>query len=83
MSATIERTFTSRREADLAVERLVQEHGFERTDIFVSAEGNANSAGDVQSNDGAANGPILVSIDLDDESRSDLVESVFNEFDAG
>ena len=43
--ATITATFNTRRQADLAVEHLVQEHGIERTNIFVVAEGPENSAG--------------------------------------
>ncbi len=81
MSRTIERTFDSRQKADLAVERLVQEHGFERTDIFVSAEGDENSAGEADDIDAAHNGPISVSIDLDDDSRRSLVEAVFDELE--
>ena len=37
--------FATRRDAELAVEHLVQEHGFERTDIFIEAQGAQNSAG--------------------------------------
>lgn len=37
--------FETRREAELAVEHLVQEHGVARTDIFVRAKGESNSAG--------------------------------------
>lgn len=45
MECTIRAEFETRREADLAVEHLVQEHGVPRTDIFVRARGEANSAG--------------------------------------
>ncbi len=45
MSETIIGRFDSRRSADLAVEHLVQEHGVERTDIFVQAAAEENSAG--------------------------------------
>lgn len=45
MECTIRADFETRREADLAVEHLVQEHGVSRTDIFVRARGEANSAG--------------------------------------
>lgn len=38
-------TFSSREAADLAVEHLVQEHGVDRTAIFVEAVGDSNSAG--------------------------------------
>lgn len=37
--------FATRREADLAIEHLVQEHGIERTDIFVQSAVDANTAG--------------------------------------
>lgn len=45
MPHTIGASFTSRRAAELAVERLVQEHGIDRTAITVRAEGEHNSAG--------------------------------------
>lgn len=82
MGLTVERNFTSRKQADLAVERLVQEHGFERTDIFVSAKGDGNSAGETPGDNGADNEPISVSIDLEDESQAALVKDVFDEIDA-
>ncbi len=77
MGRTIERSFSTREKAELAVEHLVQEHGFERTDIFVAADGADNSAG----TSGAGSGLISVSIDLDDDSRATLVEAVFDELE--
>jgi hypothetical protein len=91
MSSTIERTFNSRREAELAVERLVQEHGFERTDIFVSPAGQENSAGETTSggdtsthleeerNDAPLGDAISISIDVNDDARAALVTRVFDE----
>lgn len=93
MSTTIERTFATRRQAELAIEHLVQEHGFERTDIFVAPEGQENSAGEDVSgadratiaederDDAAMESRIVVSIDLEDESMAQTVEAVFSEFD--
>ena len=93
MSTTIERTFDTRRQAELAIEHLVQEHGFERTDIFVAPEGPQNSAGkdvggadnatvlEAERNDSAIYSGIVVSIDLEDDSLADTVKSVFSEFD--
>lgn len=37
--------FATRREAELAVEHLVQDHGLDRNAITVRAEGTQNSAG--------------------------------------
>ncbi|MFN4016635.1 MAG: hypothetical protein ACK4JB_14945 [Reyranella sp.] len=45
MERTIVTLFETRRDADLAVEHLVQEHGVARTDIFIRAGGQSNSAG--------------------------------------
>jgi hypothetical protein len=42
---TITASFATRREAELAVEHLVQEHGVERSAISVRAAGEANTAG--------------------------------------
>jgi hypothetical protein len=74
---TIFARFETRRDADVAVEHLVQQHGIERTDVVIQAEGAANSAGskiagaDVESGhpgvekhgDPALNGPIEVLVD--------------------
>lgn len=93
MSTTIERTFATRRQAELAIEHLVQEHGFERTDIFVAPEGQENSAGqdvsgadnatvlESERDDAAVESRIVVSVDLEDDSMTETVESVFSEFD--
>jgi hypothetical protein len=45
MEQTVVAYFDNRREAELAVEHLIQEHGIERTDIFLQAQGQANTAG--------------------------------------
>ena len=45
MAGIIVATFDTRRDADIAVEHLVQEHGIDRADILVSALGTANTAG--------------------------------------
>jgi hypothetical protein len=43
--STIVGSFETRRDAEIAVEHLVQEYGIERTDIFIRAPGEANTAG--------------------------------------
>ena len=45
MDRTIVANFDTRRDAETAVEHLVQEHGIERADIFIRAPGTANTAG--------------------------------------
>jgi hypothetical protein len=92
LGTTIEGTFSTRRDAELAIEHLVQEHGFERTDIFVSPEGSENSAGETASgsdleaknedarSDAPLGSAIIVSIDVEDEAKSSVIESVFAEF---
>ena len=93
MSTTLTGRFQSRSQADLVVEHLVQEIGIERTDIFVSAEGSDNSAGTAAGGaDGSAigqaarddvplAGPIMVSVDLQDETHVDVVRTALAEFE--
>ena len=96
MSRTIEGAFETRRDAEMAVERLVQEFGVERTDIFIAAEGEENSAGDARAgsdiesrapssparDDAALGGKITVSVDLDDNSMIGRISEAFTEFNA-
>jgi hypothetical protein len=89
---TLSHSFSTRRGAELAVERLVQEHGIERTDIFIAPEGNENSAGAPPFDDmsdrpsdekrqSALASPICVSVDLQDDMEVALVKKVFAEVD--
>jgi hypothetical protein len=45
MERTVIGSFATRRDAEIAVEHLVQEHGISRADVFISAPGDANSSG--------------------------------------
>ena len=49
MGTNVTGKFHSREDADAVVERLVQEYGVNRADIFVAAAGTENSAGDERS----------------------------------
>jgi hypothetical protein len=94
MSMTINGTFETRRDAEMAVERLVQEFGVERSDIFIVAEGKSNSAGTVRDGsdnesqepspeareDGAHEGAIAVSVDLNDDEIAEKIMGAFEEF---
>lgn len=96
MSGTIKGAFATRREADMAVERLVQEHSFERSDIFVSAVGADNTAGaDKAGSDTEAGQPspeerddahlagaVEVSVDVNDDALAEKVRAAFAEFGA-
>lgn len=88
MERTIVANFDTRRDAETAVEHLVQEHGIDRADILVSAHGTANTAGtrpagaDVESGhpgvekDGKPklSGPIEVTVECGSD-RATLVRS--------
>lgn len=79
----------------MAVERLVQEFGVERSDIFIVAEGSQNSegvdvdgsdsstipSGEEARDDGAHAGMVKVSVDVNDPSAVDKIVSAFDEFD--
>jgi len=93
-TTTITGTFATRREAEIAVEHLVQEYGLDRSDVFIEPESSQNSSGtkpsggDVESADPqskpdeepALNGALLVSVDLSAD-RLDDAEAAFR--DAG
>ena len=77
MPRTITGEFAIRREAELAVERLVQEHGINRSAIQVMAAGDDNTAGVVPSGadrdprtgepeSSPTHGRIRVSVTVDD-----------------
>lgn len=91
--ATITATFSTRRQADLAVEQLVQEIEIDRSDIFITPEGDENSAGseadgadeesghpDVDAaGDPALAGGLSVSVDLSDEDKLAAVRTALEE----
>ena len=94
MSTTLTGTFDRRDQADMAVERLVQEIGIERTDIFVTASGPDTSAGNRiggadsetfdqdERDDVPLAGGIMVSIDLQDDAKVEVVTAALEEFGA-
>ena len=89
MERTIVAHFETRRDAEIAVEHLVQAHGVARTDIFIRAKGESNSAGtraagaDVESGHGPQKrgtpelgGEIEVSVDCHG-SEPEVVREAF------
>jgi hypothetical protein len=96
MSIMLTATFDTRRDAEMVVERLVQEFGLDRGTIFLATEGDSNSAGeradgaDVapgqssgdEADAAALNGSIVVSITVADQAAAELVRSAYDEFAA-
>ncbi|WP_242154860.1 hypothetical protein [Sphingomonas sp. BAUL-RG-20F-R05-02] len=96
MSTSLTAKFDTRREAEMTVERLVQQFKIERTDVFITAEGDENTVGiEEAGSDTEAGGPspqdrddaqlagrVVVSVDIEDDSLADEVRSAFAEFDA-
>ena len=96
MSKTLKGRFETRREAEMTVERLVQEHDIDRAAILVAAEGDDNTAGvetagadakagdpsEERRDDAALGCAILVVVDLEDDALIAKVLASFREFDA-
>ena len=79
MGTTLNATFETRREAEMTVERLVQEHGLNRADIFIAPAGDENTAGEEQ---GGSDTGVTVSVDIEDEAEVAKVREAFGEFEA-
>lgn len=93
MAQTLNATFATRREAELAVEHIVQAHDIDRTQIVIGPEGSDNTAGERSSgsdraaaepsteprDDAALNGPIAVSVHVKDDDQAQAVRDAFSE----
>lgn len=96
MGILLTATFGTRREAEMTVERLVQEFGLDRAAISVLTEGDQNSAGEARAgsdnaagqpgeedrDDAPLDGAIVVTTEVDDEDAAEKVRSAFAEFSA-
>lgn len=96
MGTTLNATFETRREAEMTVERLVQEHGVDRTDVFIAAANDENTVGEERAgsdeaagrpspgarDDSPLNGAVIVSVDIEDEAIVAKVREAFTEFEA-
>ena len=96
MSILLTATFGTRREAEMTVERLVQEFDLDRAAVTISTEDDANSAGEAPAGsdnpsardgddgrgDAALEGAIVVTAEVADEAAAEKVRSAFGEFDA-
>lgn len=92
--STLQGKFETRREAEMAVERLVQEYNIDRKAIQIAPEGTENSAGEEAGgsdagagqassvgDDAALEGRIVVLVDVSDDQASKVREA-FQEFSA-
>ena len=89
MSKTISAEFKSRRDAEMAVEHIVQEHGVDRTAVTVGPTSEDNTAGteaaraDIEDghlkshNEGepALAGRIKVAVEIDDAVADNVISS--------
>lgn len=96
MAARLAAQFETRRQAEMTIERLVQEYGVDRTAITVMAAGAANTAGLERAgsdnpageptpegrDDAALAGAVRVEVELADTGQADEVRHAFDEFAA-
>jgi hypothetical protein len=87
-------TFDTRREAEMTVERLVQQFDLDRTAIFIAPIDDENSAGEEQAGsdtkagdpspqdraDAPLNGALAVTVEVADETVAEQVREAFDEF---
>ena len=94
-SGTVRATFSTRREADLAIEHLVQEHGVDRNAISVMAASDAGSSGRVIGGSDAASAPPTghgdradaptngaIELRIENAGDRSMIEQVLNEVGA-
>ena len=88
--------FDTRREAEMTVERLVQQFDIDRGKIVVAADGDENTAGVEEAgsdneagkpspearDDAELNGKVVVTVEVADDAAASEVREAFAEFDA-
>ena len=88
--------FDTRREAEMTVERLVQQFDIDRANVLVTADGDANTAGVEEAgsdneagepspevrDDAELNGKVVVTVEVADDTAVSEVRAAFDEFDA-
>ncbi|PZN94096.1 MAG: hypothetical protein DCF31_10640 [Alphaproteobacteria bacterium] len=96
MTTMLNGQFDTRRQAEMTIERLVQEYGVDRAAITVTAAGDANTAGleragsdnpaenplDDGRGDAALAGAVRVEVALADSDAASDVRRAFAEFSA-
>ena len=88
--------FDTRREAEMTVERLVQQFEIDREKVAITADGDENTAGVTEAgsdnkagepspearDDAELNGRVVVTVEVADDATAGEVRAAFNEFDA-
>jgi hypothetical protein len=88
--------FDTRREAEMTVERLVQQFEIDREKVVIAADGDENTAGVTEDgsdnkagepspearDDAELNGKVVVTVEVADDAAAGEVREAFNEFDA-
>ena len=88
--------FDTRREAEMTVERLVQQFEIDREKVVIAADGDENTAGVTEDgsdnkagepspearDDAELNGKVVVTVEASDAAAAGEVREAFNEFDA-
>lgn len=96
MTTVLKGEFDTRRQAEMAIERLVQEYGVDRGAIEVVAAGDDNSVGveragsddpagapsETPRDDAPLEGALVVTVTLDDATSVAAVRAAFAEFAA-
>lgn len=88
--------FDTRRDAEMTVERLVQQFEIDRAKVVIAADGEENTAGVAEDgsdnkagepspearDDAELNGKVVVTVEVADDATADEVRAAFAEFDA-
>ncbi|KQN28676.1 hypothetical protein [Sphingomonas sp. Leaf38] len=88
--------FDTRREAEMTVERIVQQFEIDRAKVAITADGGENTAGIAEDgsdqktgdsrsearDDAELNGKVVVTVEVADDETASEVREAFNEFDA-
>ncbi len=96
MTVMLSATFDTRRDAEMTVERLVQQFDLDRAVVFITTEGDRNSVGEAAAGsdtgagapsaedrgDAPLNGAIVVTCEVEDQQVAEAVRDAFGEFDA-
>ncbi len=96
MTVLLSATFDTRRDAEMTVERLVQQFELDRAAVFITTEGDRNSVGEEPAGsdteagapsaddrgDAPLNGAIVVTVEVADEETAEAVRDAFGEFEA-